>query len=125
MKKLLLFAALATAIVVFAQQVPTPQNSIALAPPSDRQVGQAFEHQILILDGMKCTGCSFKNLSLLYSGGTYDLTDATFSGTIAVELHGAAQNGASILTTLTSSKPEFRTRLTFDTPKTLSLKNTW
>jgi len=89
------------------------------------QFGQAFENKILMLDGLKCTKCSFKNLTLVYSGGQYELKDATFSGTIVVELHGAAENGLFTVSTLSLAKPEPRKTMTFDQPRTISLKNMW
>lgn len=90
MRKLFVCAALAGAIMMSAQQPPSTKHSGVVIPSASTQIGQSFENQILVLDGYKCVKCSFRNLTLLYSGGEYDLKDATFSGTIAVELHGAA-----------------------------------
>ena len=78
-----------------------------------------------MLDGLRCNNCSFKNLTLLYSGGPYELKNATFGGPIAVEFHGAAENGLFAVAALSSAEPEPRKIFKFDTPKTLSLRNTW
>lgn len=124
MKKVL-FLSIFVSVLLIAQEHRNPPNSIAMKPPAGMQVGKSFEHQILILDGLKCTNCSFKDLTFLYSGGEYQLKDATFSGVIQIELHGAAENALFLKSSLSSSEANPRERITFAAPKTLSLQNTW
>ncbi len=123
MRKLSIVVVLVTCVAAFTQQ--TPSRSRVLEPPPTMQVAQAFENQIIMLDGLKCTKCSFKNLTLVYSGGKYELKDATFSGTIVVELHGAAENGLFTVSELSLLKPDPRKTIRFDAPRTMSLKNMW
>ncbi|MBZ5568869.1 MAG: hypothetical protein LAN64_13595 [Acidobacteriia bacterium] len=123
MRRFLTCAALAGAIVTFAQQQPITTESCVVTPPPRGQVEVTFENKILVLDGLKCTSCSFKNVTLLYSGGQYELKDATFSGSIAIELHGAAENGQFAVSVLSSIEPQARKVVRFDDPKTMSLKN--
>jgi len=110
---------------MLGQQPKRKSMGHVIEPPSGVQVGQTFENKILVLDGLKCRQCTFKNLTFLYSGGAYDLADATFKGTIAIELHGAAENALFFTSALGSTKAQPRTLARFDSPRTMSLKNTW
>lgn len=54
-----------------------------------------FEDVTQKLDGLDCTNCTFKDVTLEYEGGTFNLTNATFSGRVRVVLKGAAANAFS------------------------------
>jgi hypothetical protein len=56
-----------------------------------------FSDESQDLDGIECTGCTFNNVTLRYSGGAYKLANATFTGTTRVELRGAAANTIAFL----------------------------
>jgi hypothetical protein len=49
------------------------------------------------LDGLDCTRCDFRGLTLTYGGGAFKFTDSKISGTIKVVLTGAAANTVTIL----------------------------
>lgn len=49
------------------------------------------------LDGFDCRSCAFKDVTLKYAGGAYNLQNATFSGTTRLVLQGAAANTVAFL----------------------------
>lgn len=60
------------------------------------------------LDGLNCEDCDFSDAVLRYSGGAVRLVNPKFSGTIRVELSGAAANTVMLLpllTALSTGKP--------------------
>jgi len=54
-------------------------------------------HATQELDGLDCTECDFRDLTLTYGGGAFKFTDTKFSGNIRVNLTGAAANTVSVL----------------------------
>jgi len=54
-----------------------------------------FEDVTQKLDGLDCTNCTFKDVTLEYEGGIFNLTNATFSGRTRLILKGAAANAFS------------------------------
>jgi hypothetical protein len=64
-----------------------------VVPPIGVEVkDSSFEKLIQPLDGMNCTNCSFKDIVLEYSGGSFKLVNASFSGSLKVNFKGAAAN---------------------------------
>jgi hypothetical protein len=57
-------------------------------------VGSGF---ITPLDGLECENCTFDNAAIEYGGGAFHLTNTTFSGTVNVQLTGAAANTFAFL----------------------------
>jgi hypothetical protein len=49
------------------------------------------------VDGTGCVGCSFTNVKFEYGGGAFRLENASVSGTVSIELVGAAANTATFL----------------------------
>ena len=59
-----------------------------------------FEDVTQRLDGLDCTNCTFKDVTLEYAGGNFNLVNATFSGRTRLMLKGAAANTASAVSML-------------------------
>ncbi len=104
----------ATLVSVYGNQASTPQTTsqprgyvIAGAAPvvpvlKNRAVisGAIFNGGVHNVDGTECSGCSFTNITLVYGGGAYKLDNSTFSGTINIQLEGAAGNTGAFLNSL-------------------------
>jgi hypothetical protein len=59
-----------------------------------------FEDVEQRLDGLDCTNCTFKDVTLDYEGGIFNLVNASFSGRIRLVLKGTAANTASAVSML-------------------------
>ena len=59
-----------------------------------------FEDVDQRLDGLDCTNCTFKDVTLDYEGGNFNLVNASFSGRIRLVLKGTAANTASAVSML-------------------------
>lgn len=49
------------------------------------------------LDGLDCVNCVFKDVTFEYGGGSFHLTNSSFSGPIRVNFKGAAANTLAVL----------------------------
>lgn len=73
-------------------------GGVPVVPPVKNFVEDShFEGGSQMLDGLSCKGCMFKNTTLTYGGGAFNLVECNFSGNTRVVLSGAAVNTLSIL----------------------------
>jgi hypothetical protein len=74
----------------------------AVPPLGGKVSSSEFENVTKPLDGLHCSNCIFKNVTFEYSGGSYKLVNAAFSGSIRIDFKGAAANTVVLLDFLKS-----------------------
>jgi hypothetical protein len=78
----------------FAQTGFSMPDAIPVVPPLviDGTVNWNLKGMTQQLDGLTCTNCSFTDVSLEYSGGSFKLGTITLAGKTRLTLKGAAAN---------------------------------
>jgi hypothetical protein len=66
-------------------------------------MSKSFEGQTLTLDDNQYIGCTFKDCTLLYAGGTFEIEPLTADG-IEIKLQGAALFTSRLLHTIQIAK---------------------
>lgn len=79
-----------------------------------------FEDQEVRLDGQAFHNCTFKNVTMIYNGGPYELDGSTFSGTLRFGTYSVpVSNSMNLLRELGAYQESFGKAMQFTTPKVL------